>query len=417
MSKADASSDVYLQLAWSKVFWSWLDGEGVARILYVASLRDVPRVHYMARVSRKEHEVSILEWDRSGLGPEHELRDGIEIHRFRLRAGFGLGAWYKVAAWMAHVFAFTLERDFEVIQPSNLDCLLPVLMAKKLKRGSKFKIVYDMRDFYADTYLKDVPLLKNLANILEKISVAGADALILVSPWQVRQLGAGIPRRTILVYNIPWEDVRPSNHVEGGSFDVFYAGSLGRERCIDILRFIDPIKDLGLRIAIAGFGECEDIVRRLSGVYENVVFLGKLSRGDILKVGNESKIFLITYDPIHTINHKIALPNKFFDAMLLRKPVVVCEDTLLAELVRKHGIGIVVNLSRPDEVRRKVIELFEREDLLKELSSNCARFSEYLFSKVGSIFEEYSRLLREVVSDDMIQSTGRSSKIPDTSHS
>ncbi|MCO7274287.1 glycosyltransferase [Cellulosimicrobium cellulans] len=56
---------------------------------------------------------------------------------------------------------------------------------------------------------------------------------------------------------------------------------------------------------------------------------------------NEYDLEIIFYRPLER-NLELALPNKFFEAVQGRLGVVVGESPAMAELVREHGIGIVV---------------------------------------------------------------------------
>lgn len=53
------------------------------------------------------------------------------------------------------------------------------------------------------------------------------------------------------------------------------------------------------------------------------------------------------------LSYRYALPNKFFQSLALELPIIAAEGTYLAKLVRKHGLGLVIDLSSsPAEVAR-----------------------------------------------------------------
>ena len=55
-------------------------------------------------------------------------------------------------------------------------------------------------------------------------------------------------------------------------------------------------------------------------------------------------VILSVYDP-HIKNHKYSAPNKFYEAMLLGKSIIVAKDTGVDSLVSKHEIGYVIDYS------------------------------------------------------------------------
>lgn len=45
---------------------------------------------------------------------------------------------------------------------------------------------------------------------------------------------------------------------------------------------------------------------------------------------------------------KLALPNKLYDCILFKKPIIVSKDTFLAEIVEEYGVGLAVDVDRDD---------------------------------------------------------------------
>jgi hypothetical protein len=115
----------------------------MARILLTASSSSVPRVMRAARaLAKRGHEVSVLEWDRGGDLPEEEVRDGITFIRYRRRSGYGKKAALNMIGWLIFQLSFLLSEDFDLIQPQNLDSLLPTYVALRILRDATFNTLF-----------------------------------------------------------------------------------------------------------------------------------------------------------------------------------------------------------------------------------------------------------------------------------
>ena len=44
-------------------------------------------------------------------------------------------------------------------------------------------------------------------------------------------------------------------------------------------------------------------------------------------------------------NHQLCAPNKFYEALALSKPIIVCKGTGIDNIVQENKIGIVINYS------------------------------------------------------------------------
>lgn len=66
------------------------------------------------------------------------------------------------------------------------------------------------------------------------------------------------------------------------------------------------------------------------------------------------------------------LPNRLYEAALLKKPILVSSKTFLAELVERYGLGIIVNVDDDDvlDIINKYVDSFDPE----EFTSNCYDF-------------------------------------------
>ena len=69
---------------------------------------------------------------------------------------------------------------------------------------------------------------------------------------------------------------------------------------------------------------------------------------------------------------KLALPNRLYDCILFKKPIIVSDGTFLAEQVKKYNLGLAVNLKQDDLVRKidEYIANFDKQ----EFEKGCNKF-------------------------------------------
>ena len=104
------------------------------------------------------------------------------------------------------------------------------------------------------------------------------------------------------------------------------------------------------------------------------------------------------YDPRVT-NHRYASPNKLYEAMMLGKPIIVCENTGIDELIKKKKIGEVIEFSEEgfaDGINR----IIERKEEWPKIEKEMKRLFENEYS--WEIMEErlidlYCKLERDSI--------------------
>jgi len=348
-------------------------------VLFIASYAKCPRVWKMAStLANNGLKVTILEWDRDSILPTIDYAENIYIRRMRLIAPYGLKLIFKLPIWQLYVFLFILTNHFTIVQPQNLDNLLPAWLACHIKR---IKVVYDIADFYADAFVpRNMALLRKIVAWLEKTLVKYVDALILVDEVRVKQVGS----QAWIIYNSPpdiYNKLKTNNYMNSSSdskFTIFYAGILVKDRGLDIL--IRAIQDLDdVKLVIAGFGEIEKKFSSILRGKHNVQFIGRVPYDTVLRLTLSSDCVIALYDP-QVPNNIYASPNKLFEAMMCAKPIIVSDGTAMASIVRKEKCGLVVKYNNYKDVQEAIIRLKNNPLLRKELGGNGRQAYEQKYS-------------------------------------
>jgi glycosyltransferase involved in cell wall biosynthesis len=320
---------------------------------------------------RHNFKVAILEWDRGSNLATSGYEDGIRIWRMKLKAPYGIRLMFKLPVWWLYVFFYLIFHNFEVIQPQNLDNLIPALIISRMRR---IKIVYDIADFYADAFIPfQMIALRKVTAKLERLLIKAVSAIILVDESRLTQVNA-LQKYFRIIYNSPSDkylELRAKlgkNKIINSTFAIFYAGILAKDRCLDLL--ISTISEIdNVSLVIAGFGSMENEIRKMVRGKRNIKFLGRISHMGVLQLTYLSNCIVALYDPFFP-NNVFASPNKLFEAMMCRKPIIVSEGTAMAKIVYKEQCGIVIKYNDSEELKSTVEKLKKDSNYSRLLGKN-----------------------------------------------
>jgi len=158
----------------------------------------------------------------------------------------------------------------------------------------------------------------------------------------------------------------PKNTVKE-KLDIIRIGVIGVIRKEALLFLINTVANKkNFIVKIYGEGIGEDEIKYVSKLYDNINFYGRYDFfEEISDIYNSIDIVYIVYETRSTIsNINLALPNKLYESMYYKKPVIVSKNTYLSERVEKLNIGYVINYGVSQELL----------DVLDDFSNNKERF-------------------------------------------
>lgn len=119
----------------------------------------------------------------------------------------------------------------------------------------------------------------------------------------------------------------------------------------------------------------------------NVSFDGEFKNEDKGRLYNNIDIINAVYGN-KTYEVKTALPNKLYDCLLFKKPMIVSNNTYLADVIEKYNLGIAIDL--------------EQDSILEKLEHYIDEFDQKLFIKnteflLKSVLEDERRFTDNVL--------------------
>lgn len=325
-----------------------------------------PRVEKEAKTLGKNgFSVKVLAWDRSG-GYDHiENKGYYKIERVKIRASFGKPTLiFKLFIWSLYELFYLFKEDYDIIHACDLDTLIPAVLISKI-RGKK--LVYDSFDFYADSLPKETPIFirKFVANIEIWFSKF-PDFVVLADDSRKEQFHNNL-KKSIVITNSPVE-VKCTGLTKNEQFTIFYAGILQKSRGLNTI--ITATQDLSdVKLVIGGYDVDTGMISENLKVNDDITFLGKLNYDDVIKRTLNCNMLFALYDPAIP-NHRYASPNKLFEAMMCGKPIVVSDNTRMADIVREENCGIVVPFNDISHLEKVIQKIKDNPEFQKKLGEN-----------------------------------------------
>ncbi len=302
-----------------------------------------------------------------------------EYKTHRMKLLFETGAKFY-AFFNLRLFFFLLFRKADILVSNDLDTLLANHIARKFKR--KTRLVYDSHEYFTEVpeltsrpkvqktwltieewifpKLTDVYTVNgSIAEIYSKKYDKNIQIVRNISPlWVGKELQSkralGIPEHVPLII------------LQGAGINV----ERGAEEAVEAMKSVEAV------LMIVGDG---DVVPQLKNyvasqgkkLSEKVLFFGKQPYDVMMNYTTYADIGL-TLDKPNSLNYALSLPNKIFDYMHTNTAVVATEIKEVANVIRTHNIGVVLEEFTVENLASVLNDLIADRKRLDEFHANCA---------------------------------------------
>ncbi len=325
--------------------------------------------------AEKGYKVHVLGWNRDGnakkrfenVFAKYRRLVSAEFFDCLVDKGIGIRNIDKLVNWIIWTNKQIKQiKDIDIIHVCNLDSALGVYKYAK-KHG--IKIVYDIYDYYIDSHA--IP--KILEKAVEKLEISiinAAEATIICTEERKEQIAKALPKRLLVIHNSP--DVEKVTCTEN-KYDYAYCGALFGQRLLKEI-FDGYPKYNYMKFAIAGYGEFDNLADNLARKFQTFEYYGAVSYEKVLNIEQQAKVISAIYEP--TIrNHRLCAPNKFYEALALAKPVIVCRGTGIDKVVEENTVGIVIDYDS-EQFFKAVDYLINNQDICEEMGTNARQLYE-----------------------------------------
>lgn len=264
-----------------------------------------------------------------------------------------------------------------------INTLAPVMISNYVLNHYKGRYILDIRDY---TYEK-IPYYKKIENQLIQnsnfttISSRGFLAFVDDNP------------KIIVNHNISNIDQtveKPTLGLEK-SVKIGFVGSVRYPN--ENIKLIEALKGKNFLLKYVGpeVAGCDLQGYCQKHNIKNVLFQGKFK--------NQDKAFI--YKGIDIINSlygdfslevTTAIPNRYYDSLIFKKPIIASKGTYLGELVEKNGIGLAVNLEQ-DIIEDKLVDYIHLFDTTQFLN-NCQQALKSIIIEQNDFYQRIKEFIQ-----------------------
>jgi glycosyltransferase involved in cell wall biosynthesis len=309
----------------------------------------------------------------------------------RLKLLFNKGVLFY-SCFNFRLFCLLLFSKCDLLLANDLDTLLANFLASKLKNKP---LVYDSHEFFTEVpELVNRPRVKQIWEWLEQKMVPGLKHAYTVcdSIARIYTEKYGVPFR--VVRNVPVAtnlERKEKGYSDYAEKIILYQGAVnvgrGLEQAIRAMKWVQ-----NARLIIAGDGDIKTELEELTvreELQEKVQFLGRLSIDELAELTPKADLGLSIEEDMG-LNYRYALPNKLFDYIQARVPVLVTNLPEMAAIVKKYAIGKITSSLEPNELAKVFSEMLTNENSRKTWKENLKNAATEL------TWENEKKILKEI---------------------
>jgi glycosyltransferase involved in cell wall biosynthesis len=279
--------------------------------------------------------------------------EGVSFRHRRFRMLFNRGALFY-ACYNVRLFLYLMMAPKPVLIIANdLDTLPAARLASRIRR---VQLIYDSHEFFTQVpELINRKLVQGIWKWIEYRIVPRLDHAITVS-YSIAEIYRRLYKTKFrVVRNVPRRrEPYPDKEVKQdhrGKKVIIYQGALnvgrGLELMIETMAYLDDTVFL-----LAGAGDIENRLKALvkeKGLGEKVEFRGRLVPGKLYPLTCAADLG-VSLEEDRGLNYRYALPNKLFDYIQARVPVLCSDLPEISRIVRAYGVGVATSERDPKKL-------------------------------------------------------------------
>ena len=332
------------------------------------------------RVKKVCNSLKKLDYDILLVG--RKLTESLKLHRDydckRMNLFFNKGALFY-AEYNIRLFFLLLFSRVDVYHSNDLDTLLANFLAAKIRRKP---LVYDSHEYFTGVpEIQNKPLVKAVWLAIERSIFPKLKYIFTVNP-SISQLYKTEYGKTLrIMRNMPNKmtfDISKTKEDLGIPLDkdiIITQGAginidRGIEEAVEAMQYLKNVCFL-----IIGDG---DVIPKLKqrvvelGLQKSVIFKGRMPYQEMMQYTNHAQLGL-TLDKDTNINYRYSLPNKLFDYIHARIPVLATKVIEVQKIIETYNVGLFIENHQPKHIADQIRLALNNEELQNTWSENMER--------------------------------------------
>ncbi|MFX4237796.1 glycosyltransferase [Aliarcobacter butzleri] len=352
------------------------------KMLFLLSHQPNPRFVKQIKYLSNHNEVDVVYYFRDymkDLSSEYGSVCGINKSIGSILNGNYLQRIGKYLQSVQKLYKILKVNKYDTLIVNNIDTLALFKICTLFQKIDT-KIVIEISDLRSHAYTKS--LKSKVMRVIEQFMFKFVDKLIVTSPkFYEMYYNKVFNSNYFVLENKPLSNMIPSKieKIKNKKTVIGIVGLLLQGRPYETL--FETIKnDARFEVHIYGKGTYQKLVEEYASKYENIKYFGEYNFfQDSAKIYASLDILYMPYDTTNgSLNNKIALPNKLYEAIYFQVPIITSSGTYLGELVEEYGIGETIKCCDEKELldilnnidSKKIIDSFNKLDSSKYLADD-----------------------------------------------
>jgi len=301
------------------------------------------------------------------------LQRKYKTHRFKLL--FNKGALFY-AEYNIRLFFKLLSSKPTILLANDLDTLFANFIASSILNK---KLVYDSHELFTEVpELIHRPFIQNIWLTIEKFIIPKLKNCYTVSDSIAKYYFKKYGTQFSIIKNVPYS----KNKIISKPFPfkfrkekiIIYQGAINKGRGLELM--IETMLFLKHSIlVIIGSGDIENKIKTKIlklNLEKKVKFMGRVTPNELQKLTPSADLGISLEENIG-LNYRFALPNKLFDYIQAKIPVLVSNLPEIKKIVEKYNVGEIILSRKPKSIANQINSLLKKRDGFYDKSLQIAQ--------------------------------------------
>lgn len=336
----------------------------------------------------------------------------LQIHRSWIYTSAGKGIFNRLLNYFSFVFSSFFIGWFKLGKFDLIVCESPPLFlgitAYLLKKLKGARLLFNVSDLWPESAEK-LGLVKNriflnAATRLEEFLYRKSELISGQTQGIVKNISTRFPTKKVYwlpngvdlsFYNssISSYDWKKQNLFQEDDFILLYAGIIGHAQGLEvILNAAAQLKAYpSLKFVLVGSGPEKEKLLELKkrNTLQHVFFFDAVGKPEMPAIIAASAVSIVPLKKLDLF--KGAIPSKIFENLAMKKPILLGVEGEAKELFITEGkCGLAFTPEDATDLAAKVLQLYTKRELLKELGENGYRYVQKKFTRDQLASEFYN---------------------------